>query len=140
MDLARITVCLNDYIVQFDYNSTIMNTKVDLYNTFRSPTSLVVEAPMLALSSLKCTTGSMLVGLRLMPRLLIEPASAWVNALLSSEKAHLSMLRKMIQVHSIQTLFGRCAHRSKNEAKHTCTVPSLDRPSILGRLPAVAVA
>ena len=46
MELARITVCLNDYIAQFDYNSTMMNTKVNLYNIpDPPPLSLICQAP-----------------------------------------------------------------------------------------------
>ena len=37
-------------------------------------------------------------------------ACTCVNVLLSSEKDPLSLLRKVVQVHSIQSVFGRCAH------------------------------
>ena len=65
---------------------------------------------------------------------------ACINVLLSSEKVHLNLLRKMTEAHSILTVFNACKHRSQVES--TCTqnyhVTSLDQLSIRARLPAVA--
>ena len=65
---------------------------------------------------------------------------ACVNVLLSSSKVHLRILIKMMQVHSIQTLFDRCKYRSHKEMTHIYTVSSLDRSIIRERLSLVSVA
>jgi len=65
---------------------------------------------------------------------------ACVNVLFSSKQVHLSLLRKMMRVHSIQSVFDRCAHRSKKEQTQICTVLSLDRSKNLERLSSVTVA
>ena len=65
---------------------------------------------------------------------------ACVNVLFSSSKVHVSLLHKMMQVHSLQTVFGRCPHRSQKEMAHICTVSSLDRSKIRERLSLVSVA
>ena len=65
---------------------------------------------------------------------------ACVNVLLSSSKLHLSMLKNLTQVHSIQTVFDRCSHRSQTEMAHIYTVSSLDRSKNRERLSLVSVA
>jgi len=65
---------------------------------------------------------------------------ACVNVLLSSSKLHLSMLKNLTQVHSIQTVFDRCSHRSQKEMPHIYTVSSLDRSKIREQLSLVSVA
>ena len=65
---------------------------------------------------------------------------ACVNVLLSSSKVHLRMLKQMMQVHSIQTVFDRCSHRSQQELTHIYIVSSLDRSKIRERLSLVSVA
>jgi len=65
---------------------------------------------------------------------------ACVNVLLSSSKVHLRMLKQMMQVYSIQTVFDRCSHRSQQELTHIYTVSSLDRSKIRERLSLVSVA
>ena len=65
---------------------------------------------------------------------------ACVNVLLSSSKVHLRMLKKLMQVHSIQTVFDRCKYRSQKEMTHIYTVSSLDRSKIRERLSMVSVA
>ena len=64
---------------------------------------------------------------------------ACVNVLLSSEKVHISLLKKMIRVHSLQSVFDRCSHRSEKEMTHIYTVSSLDRSKIRERLSLVSV-
>ena len=91
---------------------------------------------MLVPSSLRCFTGSMLVGL--VPRLHMEPDS--VNVLLSSSKVHLNLLRKMAEAHSVLTAFDRCKYRSHSEATQNYIVTSLDQHSIRERPSAVTVA
>lgn len=65
---------------------------------------------------------------------------ACINVLLSSEKVHLHLLRKMAEAHSILTVFNACKHRSQMEQTHIYTVSSLDRAKILERLSLVSVA
>ena len=55
-------------------------------------------------------------------------------------RARSSDLNKMMQVHSIQTVFDRCSHRSQKEQTHIYTVSSLDRSKIRERLSLVSVA
>ena len=73
-----------------------------------------------------------------MQRLPIELSC--VNILLSAEKVHLSVLTKMVQVHSIRTVFDRCVYGSQNEDTHIYTVTLLDQSNILERLSSVTVA
>jgi hypothetical protein len=63
---------------------------------------------------------------------------ACVNVLLSSEKVHLNLLRKMTEAHSLLTIFNACKHRSQVESTQNYHVTSLDQLSIRARLPAVA--
>ena len=61
-----------------------------------------------------------------------------VNVLLSSSKVHLSMLKKMMQVHSIQTVFDRCKYRSHSEATQNYILTSLDLHNIRQRVSTIA--
>ena len=63
---------------------------------------------------------------------------ACVNVLLSSEKVHLNLLRKMTEAHSLPTVFNACKHRSQNESTQNYIVTSLDQLNIRARLSAVA--
>ena len=61
---------------------------------------------------------------------------ACVNVLLSSEKVHIdiSLLKKMIRVHSLQSVFDRCSHRSQREQTQIYTVSSLNRSKLREQL------
>ena len=63
---------------------------------------------------------------------------ACVNVLLSSEKYHLYLLRKMAQAHSLLTVFDACKHRSKTEMTQNSILTPLDQLNIRARLSAVA--
>jgi len=63
---------------------------------------------------------------------------ACINVLLSSEKVHLNLLRKMTEAHSILTVFNACKHRSQFEMTQNYIVTPLDQLNIRARLSAVA--
>jgi len=63
---------------------------------------------------------------------------ACVNVLLASSKVHLRMLKKLMQVHSIQTVFDRCKYRSHSEATQNYIRTSLDLHNIRQRVSTIA--